>query len=292
MGKEDPEYYPFRWKVADAFEDLFVLHRRKLIGAVLLLVGGLALGLFLFDGDNDVETTEPTPTSTGNDTTSSTDEDTSTTSSTTTTTTTSAPSTTEATSSSSTTTTAPASTRPTPTAEQIAATQPGYIIEMLPDGIRLVGGVPTDDAANDAIRIAETVFPGAEVLDSQIVDTSFPTPEELVFRISAGDLFDYNQFVINDNYLPLIDQLATRIIEAEIWSVAVIGHTDSSGEAADNQRLSERRAQAGADRLIAEGVPAELVSVVGAGETQPIASNDTAEGQQANRRIEFVVTQG
>jgi outer membrane protein OmpA-like peptidoglycan-associated protein len=290
MGKEDPEYYPFRWKVADAFEDLFVLHRRKLIGAVLLIFGGLALGLFLFDGDNDVETTEPTATSTGNDTTSSTDEDTSKTSSTTTTT--SAPSTTEATSSSSTTTTAPASTRPTPTAEQIAETQPGYIIEMLPDGIRLVGGVPTDDTANDAIRIAETVFRGAEVLDSQIVDTSFPTPEELVFRISSGDLFDYNRFVINDNYLPVIDQLATRIIEAEIWSVAVIGHTDSSGEADDNQRLSERRAQAGAERLIAQGVPAELVSVVGAGETQPIASNDTEEGQQANRRIEFVVTQG
>ena len=288
MGKEDPEYYPFRWKVADAFEDLFVLHRRKLIGGALLLFGGLALGLFLFDGDNDVETTEPTTTSTGNDTTSSTDEDTPTSSATPTT----APSTTATTSSSSTTTTAPASTRPTPTAEQIAATQPGYIIEMAPDGIRLMGGVPTDDTANDAIRIAETVFPGAEVLDSQIVDASFPTPEELVFRISAGDLFDYNRFVINDNYLPVIDQLATRIVEAEIWSVAVTGHTDSSGEADDNQRLSERRARAGADRLIAQGVPTELVSVVGAGETQPIAPNDTEEGRQANRRIEFVVTQG
>ena len=290
MDKEDPEYYPFRWKVADAFEDLFVLHRRKLVGVVLLLVGGLALGMVLFNGDNDVETAEPTTTSTGNDTSPSTGDDTSITSSPTTTS--SAPSTTAATSSSSTTTTAPVSTRPTPTAEQIAATQPGYIIDMAPDGIRLMGGVPTDDTANDAIRIAETVFPGAEVLDSQIVDTSFPTPEELVFRISAGDLFEYNRFVINDNYLTVIDQLAARIAEAQIWSVVVTGHTDSLGEAVDNQRLSERRARAGADRLIAQGVPAELVTVVGAGETQPIASNDTLEGQQANRRIEFVVTQG
>jgi len=290
MDKEDPEYYPFRWKVADAFEDLFVLHRRKLIGVTLLLLGGLALGMFLFDGDNDVETAEPATTSTGNDTSPSTGADTSTTSAPTTTS--SAPSTTAATSSSDTTTTAPVSTRPIPTAEQIADTQPGYIIEMAPDGIRLVGGVPTDDTANDAIRIAETVFPGVEVLDSQIVDTSFPTPEELVFRIAEGDLFDYNGYVINDNYLTVIDQLAARIVEAQIWSVAVIGHTDSLGDASDNQRLSERRAQAGADRLIAQGVPVELVTVVGAGETEPIASNDTAEGQQANRRIEFVVTQG
>ena len=53
MGSENPEYYPFRWKIADAVEDLFALHRRKLILGAALLLAGIAVGVLLFvDGDD------------------------------------------------------------------------------------------------------------------------------------------------------------------------------------------------------------------------------------------------
>ena len=67
------------------------------------------------------------------------------------------------------------------------------------------------------------------------------------------------------------------------------GHTDNTGDAAANQTLSERRAVAIKDLLVAGGVAADRLTTVGYGETKPIASNDTAEGKARNRRTELVV---
>ena len=69
----------------------------------------------------------------------------------------------------------------------------------------------------------------------------------------------------------------------------VIGHTDSTGEAAYNLQLSQRRAQAVANILIAGGVPAQRIAAGGQGETQPVASNDTAAGRAQNRRVEIII---
>jgi OOP family OmpA-OmpF porin len=63
------------------------------------------------------------------------------------------------------------------------------------------------------------------------------------------------------------------------------GHTDSRGTDAYNQRLSERRANAVRDRMIADGIPADQITAVGYGESQPVASNDTEEGRAENRRV-------
>ena len=72
-------------------------------------------------------------------------------------------------------------------------------------------------------------------------------------------------------------------------SATIEGHTDSRGDAAYNQALSEKRAKAAADRLVERGVDADRISSVGYGEAKPIADNDTAEGRQANRRITAVL---
>jgi OOP family OmpA-OmpF porin len=69
----------------------------------------------------------------------------------------------------------------------------------------------------------------------------------------------------------------------------VVGHTDTDGEDASNQTLSEKRAQAVADYLVKAGLPADRFTATGYGSTQPVASNDTDEGRAQNRRIEFVV---
>ena len=73
-------------------------------------------------------------------------------------------------------------------------------------------------------------------------------------------------------------------------TVNVIGHTDDVGEAAYNQDLSQRRASAVAQVLISNGVSAGRINAVGRGESQPVATNLTAEGRQANRRVEVVIT--
>jgi OOP family OmpA-OmpF porin len=68
----------------------------------------------------------------------------------------------------------------------------------------------------------------------------------------------------------------------------VAGHTDSFGGSEFNQQLSEARAQSAADWLIENGIDAARIRVVGLGETQPIASNETSAGRASNRRVEFV----
>lgn len=74
-----------------------------------------------------------------------------------------------------------------------------------------------------------------------------------------------------------------------ISSMVVTGHTDSTGSMAYNQRLSRQRAQAVANYLSEQGVPASKITVRGMGERQPIADNRTAAGRKANRRVEIDV---
>jgi outer membrane protein OmpA-like peptidoglycan-associated protein len=67
------------------------------------------------------------------------------------------------------------------------------------------------------------------------------------------------------------------------------GHTDALGDEATNLALSRARAQAAVDYMVANGLPPERVVARGVGEAEPVATNDTPEGQQANRRIEASV---
>ncbi|MEX1662045.1 OmpA family protein [uncultured Thioclava sp.] len=72
-------------------------------------------------------------------------------------------------------------------------------------------------------------------------------------------------------------------------TVEVVGHTDNTGDAAYNMRLSRERARSVASILESGGVPYNRVITTGRGESEPIASNLTAEGRQANRRVEFII---
>ena len=72
-------------------------------------------------------------------------------------------------------------------------------------------------------------------------------------------------------------------------AVEVRGHTDAMGDPQANQRLSERRAVAVVDYMVADGVDADGLTSSGLGETLPVQPNDTPAGRAANRRIEFVV---
>ena len=86
-----------------------------------------------------------------------------------------------------------------------------------------------------------------------------------------------------------LDKLAEIAKTCPDAVIEIAGHTDAEGEAARNQRLSERRARSVADYLVKAGVPDSRLASVGHGDTQPIAPNDTAEQRARNRRIEFNV---
>ncbi|EIM16164.1 MULTISPECIES: OmpA family protein [Pseudomonas] len=88
-----------------------------------------------------------------------------------------------------------------------------------------------------------------------------------------------------------LDTIATRLKqEAPSAQLRVTGHTDSVGSDAYNQRLSEKRARSVTEYLISTGVPrSSFVSVVGAGESQPVADNKTADGRAMNRRTEIKI---
>ena len=87
----------------------------------------------------------------------------------------------------------------------------------------------------------------------------------------------------------LLDRLIETALRCPTVNIEISGHTDTDGEEATNQTLSEKRAQAVTDYMVRAGLPANRFLPVGYGSTQPIAGNDTDEGKAQNRRIDFVV---
>ena len=92
---------------------------------------------------------------------------------------------------------------------------------------------------------------------------------------------------IRPAYEPELEAVATVLENNPAVKIQIQGHTDSVGAAAYNRQLSEKRARAVMEWLIQEGIDRKRLSAVGLGEARPIASNDSAEGRERNRRVEL-----
>jgi len=101
--------------------------------------------------------------------------------------------------------------------------------------------------------------------------------------------FDVDSTAVKTGFNSTMDKLADVVVRYGKTTLTVVGHTDSTGTQAYNQRLSERRALAVAQYLEGKGVNGMRLATAGKGETQPIASNTTAAGRTANRRVEIYV---
>jgi outer membrane protein OmpA-like peptidoglycan-associated protein len=109
--------------------------------------------------------------------------------------------------------------------------------------------------------------------------------------LTLGDVvFDAGKASLQPSATTAIDRLAQLLGVYPERSVRIEGHTDSLGDDAANQQLSERRAAAVRDALLARGIAAARVEAVGYGETRPIADNRTESGRQKNRRIDIVLS--
>lgn len=104
-------------------------------------------------------------------------------------------------------------------------------------------------------------------------------------------LFDLNQSTIRPESQEALDAIAEIMEEYPTTIFHIEGHTDSTGSAEYNEQLSRERAQAVKEYLIEQGIPEERLTSEGYGETQPIASNQTAAGRQENRRVEISLDQ-
>jgi len=110
--------------------------------------------------------------------------------------------------------------------------------------------------------------------------------------LTLGDVsFEAGKASLLPSAMTAVDRLAQLMAVYPERSVRIEGHTDSAGDDAANQTLSERRANAVRDALLARGVDAARIEAVGYGETRPIADNGTPGGRQKNRRIEIVVSE-
>ncbi|HXR89968.1 MAG TPA: OmpA family protein [Steroidobacteraceae bacterium] len=107
--------------------------------------------------------------------------------------------------------------------------------------------------------------------------------------LTLGDvLFDTNKATLKPGADQKIDRLATFLQKNPNERLIIEGYTDSTGSEEYNEELSQRRAQAVANVLAGQGVPASRYQVVGKGQAFPVASNATPAGRQQNRRVEIV----
>jgi outer membrane protein OmpA-like peptidoglycan-associated protein len=118
-------------------------------------------------------------------------------------------------------------------------------------------------------------------------DPSQATPKRIPLE---GVTFDHDSNRISSAGMDTLSKAAATLQAHPSANVRVDGYTDDSGNPEYNTALSTERANAVRDALVRDGVDPQRISVVGNGAANPVATNDTAEGRAANRRIELVVT--
>ncbi|MDP2095482.1 MAG: OmpA family protein, partial [Hydrogenophaga sp.] len=113
----------------------------------------------------------------------------------------------------------------------------------------------------------------------------------LKLDIPADISFDVGRSTVKSNLAGVLNQFASTLNANPVTTVAIVGHTDSTGSDAVNNPLSLDRANSARDYLIARGVGVARFSTEGRGSREPVADNSTAEGRAKNRRVEIYVAE-
>ncbi|AJA14349.1 MULTISPECIES: OmpA family protein [Pseudomonas] len=116
-----------------------------------------------------------------------------------------------------------------------------------------------------------------------------PTDEGWAYDLSGKVLFGSDLDSLNGQSQAIVERIGKALLGVGIQGVRVDGHADSSGKAAYNQQLSERRAQSVTKALVGVGMQAQNIQSRGLGSSQPVADNRTSAGRTENRRVSIVV---
>lgn len=114
--------------------------------------------------------------------------------------------------------------------------------------------------------------------------------KETMYKAMQGVQFDNGKATLIKKSLPILDEVAKVMMANPSYNLAINGHTDNVGDPAKNLQLSEDRAKAVKAYLMGKGVAENRLTAKGYGDTQPKASNATAKGKAANRRVEFLIS--
>lgn len=132
--------------------------------------------------------------------------------------------------------------------------------------------------------------PPAPVKDTVVQTTYIITEEDrrIVNEAIRNLEFDFGKSTIRSRSYPYLNRVADLLVKKGI-SLKLGGHTDNVGSDAANMKLSKDRAESVKSYLVSQGANPSRIEAVGYGESQPIASNKTADGRQKNRRVEFTI---
>jgi OmpA-OmpF porin, OOP family len=154
------------------------------------------------------------------------------------------------------------------------------------------------DQASDARRQADAssvradaAASRADSLEAELAGLKLQKTERGLVLTLGDVLFDTSQATLKPGAHGTLDRLATALREDSGRKVLIEGHTDNVGSDENNQGLSERRAQSVQSALMQRDVARSQVTALGKGENFPIASNDSADGRQSNRRVELIFTE-
>ena len=151
-----------------------------------------------------------------------------------------------------------------------------------------VAAANSDEQRNQAVRDREGLR--AQLLQQfNVIFTTRDTARGLIVNLSDV-LFDTGKSTLRPAAREKLAKISGIVLAYPDLRLAIEGHTDSVGSDELNQQLSEARAGSVRDYLASENIPAASMTSQGFGKTQPVASNDTAEGRQQNRRVELVVS--
>ena len=140
-----------------------------------------------------------------------------------------------------------------------------------------------DSSASDADSAAAAAAAAAASADEE--------HEVETISLAAGATFEHGGSTLSDEGKAAVAELVAQYKERDVTvkEVTIEGHTDSTGDAAFNQQLSEDRAEAVKAEVVANGGDPDKIKTIGHGETKPIADNSTPEGRAQNRRVEIKV---
>ncbi|BAO75459.1 OmpA family protein [Winogradskyella sp. PG-2] len=136
-----------------------------------------------------------------------------------------------------------------------------------------------DDVSIEVLEKEETDVIEDEVEESEIKSNKIYTFKNVLFDFDKAQLLAVS---INE-----LNQLYRHLKDNQTLNIEIYGHTDNVGLDTRNKELSEQRAKAVSDYLISQGLNSSRVQFIGFGSSKPISGNDTEQGRQLNRRVEF-----
>jgi OOP family OmpA-OmpF porin len=146
------------------------------------------------------------------------------------------------------------------------------------------------DCWRDASWTPATAAPGCGAAAAPVAPkAAAPVAAASKVTYAADAFFDFDKSVVKPAGKAKLDDLIAKVKGINLEVIIAVGHTDSVGSDAYNQKLSVRRAEAVKAYLVSKGIEKNRIYTEGKGEKQPVASNKTKEGRAKNRRVEIEV---